>query len=228
MRAVLTALLSVLLVFYIGCKKDSDNNPAGPPLNPANVAFAITHQQGQTGMEFYAKPSVNVKITRVIVSFPAQQYSDTMDNPLQTYVFSKDTAYLLGIYTGVQNGQQWTFHFIGTVAVGGTAFDVTVSYTVQTIVTFQISSQQGGTGTQFLAKPSVDVKITRVIVSLPAQPYSDTLNNPLPAYVFSKDSTYVVGEYTGVHSGQQWQFRFSGSVTPGGTVFDVTSNYPVP
>lgn len=95
-------------------------------------------------------------------------------------------------------------------------------------VTFQISQQNGQQGVQFLGKPSVDVKITRAIISLAAQNYFDTVNNASPNYVFSKDSSYVIGEFTGVLTGQKWAFNITGTTVSGGTAYTAASNYTVP
>jgi hypothetical protein len=104
----------------------------------------------------------------------------------------------------------------------------TVTNPTNSGVTFQISQQPGTTGTQFLAKPSVDVKLTKVISALTAQNFYDTVTIANPNYVFSKDSSYVINEYVGVVSGQKWTFNFFGSSVSGGTAFTATSAYTVP
>lgn len=94
-------------------------------------------------------------------------------------------------------------------------------------VTFAMSSGAGTTGTIFAFKPSVDVKLTRVIVSLPSQPFFDTLTDA-GTYVYSKDTVYNISEYTGVTTGQQWKFYFTGSTTSNSAFTDATANYTVP
>ena len=93
-------------------------------------------------------------------------------------------------------------------------------------VNFQISQRNGANnGIEFLFTPSVDVKITSVVCSLPAQQFSETITSNDPNQVFSKGTTYIINEYINVTPGQQWQFDFSGSA--GNSQYNVTSNYTV-
>ena len=93
-------------------------------------------------------------------------------------------------------------------------------------VTFSINQQAGQNGgIEFLAKPSLDVKITKVISK--EGTFADTIAPP-PTYVFSKDSFYVINEYNGVATGQQWTFNFTGTVNSDNSSYNVTSNYSVP
>lgn len=95
-------------------------------------------------------------------------------------------------------------------------------------VTFQISQQNGqNNGVEFLFKPSVDTKITRVVCRFPTQQFNDTLTVNNSNYVYSKDSTYIINEYINVTPGQQWQFDFSGNAPTGNSTYSVTSNYTV-
>lgn len=96
-------------------------------------------------------------------------------------------------------------------------------------VSFQISKQGGNFGgTQFLFRPSVDVKVSTIICKYDAQQFSDTISYANTNYVYSKDTTYIINEYTGVENGQQWKMNFTGSI-PGqnNSNYDVTSNYTV-
>jgi hypothetical protein len=78
-------------------------------------------------------------------------------------------------------------------------------------VSFQISQQGGNNGgVQFLFKPAADVKISRIISKLPAEQFADTISYTNTNYVYSKDTTYVINEYTGIQAGQQWNFNFTG------------------
>ena len=94
-------------------------------------------------------------------------------------------------------------------------------------VTFTMSQQTGGTGIQFLAKPSVDARITRVICNLNSAAFSDTIVSNVPNYLYSKDSFYVVGEFNGVLTGQQWSFIFTGT-DAANAAYTSTSNYTIP
>lgn len=97
-------------------------------------------------------------------------------------------------------------------------------------VTFTMGTtagQQGGT--IFTFKPSVDVTITTVTLKLPAQQFEDPLTNPNPTEVYTSQNTYEIDEYTGVQSGQQWQFVFVGKLgSSTGTAYNVTVNYTIP
>jgi hypothetical protein len=93
-------------------------------------------------------------------------------------------------------------------------------------VSFSISQQSGNFGgVQFLFKPGQDVKISRIISSLDAQHFADTNSFTNTNYVYSKDTTYIVSEYTGVENGQQWKFTFTGSAVQNNSNYTVTTNY---
>lgn len=95
-------------------------------------------------------------------------------------------------------------------------------------VTFTIQGQATGANYNFYFKPSVDVKVSRIIANLPAQPYSDTITNTNTAYVFSKDSFYTWYEYQGITTGMAWNFVFSGNIVSGGSAYTSTANFTVP
>ena len=117
--------------FMAGCNKN--DSVTGPNNLNNQVSFQISQQNGQNGgVEFLFQPSVNVKISRVISKYPAQQFADTISNVNANYVYSKDTIYLINEYTGVQNGQQWNFDFTGSVqSQNNSNYNVTSNYTVQ-------------------------------------------------------------------------------------------------
>jgi len=94
-------------------------------------------------------------------------------------------------------------------------------------VSFTISQLQGPTGgTEFLFKPSADAKISRIVNSLAAQQFADTINYGNPNYVYSKDTSYIIREYINVTAGQQWKFDFTGSGPTGNNSnYNVSSNY---
>jgi hypothetical protein len=87
--------------------------------------------------------------------------------------------------------------------------------------------QQGGV--IFTFKPSIDVTITTVTLKLPEQQFEDPLTNPNPNEVYTSQNTYEIEEYTGVQSGQKWQFVFVGKLgSSTGTAYTVTANYTIP
>ena len=94
---------------------------------------------------------------------------------------------------------------------------------------FQITQQAGlNGGTEFLFKPSFNVMISRIVSKYVAQQFADTINYTNVNYVYSKDTTYVINEYTGVENGQQWVFEFTGSL-PGqnNSNYKISTNYRV-
>ena len=98
-------------------------------------------------------------------------------------------------------------------------------------VTFTMGTTQGSQqgSTMFTLKPSVDVTITTITAKLPAQQFEDLLTNPTPDAVVSSQNTYELEEYTGVQSGQQWEFVFVGKIgSSTGTAYTVTANYTIP
>jgi hypothetical protein len=103
---------------------------------------------------------------------------------------------------------------------GGTGGQGSASFTISTT-----NGQQGGI--IFTATPSVDVKITQVTVSLPAQQFTDVLQGD-GTTVFSANQAALLEEYVGVERGQQWTFKFEGTLANGGQTFSVTSNYTIP
>jgi hypothetical protein len=96
-------------------------------------------------------------------------------------------------------------------------------------VSFSISQQTGQFGgIQFLFRSSADTKLSRIISKLDAQQFADTLSYGNPNYVYSKDTTYIINEYTGIQPGQQWKFDFTGSMpNQNNSNYTVSTNYTV-
>lgn len=96
-------------------------------------------------------------------------------------------------------------------------------------ISFQISQQEGENGgLEFLFKPSMDTKISKIVCRLPEQEFEETLNSNDPNYVYQKDNYYTMEEFMHVTAGQLWKFDFTGNTTTGkNTTYTVTSNYTV-
>ncbi len=95
-------------------------------------------------------------------------------------------------------------------------------------VTWTIGTRQGAQGTIFTAQPSAAVTVNSVTVSLPAQQFQDVVNDN-GTTVYQPGNAYDISEYTGVASGQQWVFVFTGKIgSAQGQSYSVTSNYNVP
>ncbi len=136
MKKIILTLFAFLLI-VTSCH---DNSGGGGITNPfgtgpggttgtGNVTFTISSQKGQQGIIFLATPSVSVKLTKVTVSLPAQNYNDVIQGD-GTTVYNANQAVPIDEYIGVASGQQWTFQFEGTIANNNQAYNVTSYYTV--------------------------------------------------------------------------------------------------
>lgn len=132
MKQALPVVLFASLLVLGGCSKKNNpviTDPVAPP--PAtNVTFSMSMWSGSDGMIFIAKPNVDVKLTTVLLTYPAGQFADTLSNNNPELVFPKDSNIQLNEYTGVEGGQQWILRFIGKVAGTHQPFEVTVNWTV--------------------------------------------------------------------------------------------------
>ncbi len=81
-------------------------------------------------MKIFASPSTDVRLTQVILSFPAEQFTDSLTNPSPNDVFPKNGNIELGEYSGIEGGQQWVLKFIGFDATTNQPFEVTMNWTV--------------------------------------------------------------------------------------------------
>lgn len=95
-------------------------------------------------------------------------------------------------------------------------------------VTFTMRLESGTAGMIFAAKPSADVKLVKITAKLASHQFEDEIQNPDPSVTFPKDSWIQFAEYTGIESGQHWEFIFVGSMATGGTAFTRTATYDVP
>jgi len=143
MKKIIKLLVLFVLTSIIGtgCSDDSAGGGITDPFgtgggtgnnnnNTGTVTFTIGTTPGtQGGIIFTATPSVSVKITKVIVSLPSQQYVDTLTDDGVT-VFQGNQTFMIQEYIGVASGQKWTFQFEGTLASNNQAFNVTSNYTV--------------------------------------------------------------------------------------------------
>ncbi len=127
---LVTAFLGSLLLLA-GCSKNSSNNPL-TPLQPAtsNVAFIMHMESGTQGMIFVASPSVDVRLEKVVVTYPPQQFSNTVTNPDPTTLIAKGSNIQIGEYTGVEMKQIWVLTFVGTDATTNRPFTVTMNWEV--------------------------------------------------------------------------------------------------
>ena len=95
-------------------------------------------------------------------------------------------------------------------------------------VTFTMGTQTGGGGgTQFTWSPSTTVKVTKLILSTTG--FSDTITDNSGTSYASGQTWAYPQEYTGVATGQQWQFVFTGTIdSANNAAFTSTANLTIP
>ena len=127
MKKILFAFFLLFIGFAASC--NNNNNTVGPG---GAISFTISGQVDSTNQNNYIfgfRPSVDTKLTSIIVGLPAQPFFDTLTNGNQAYIFDSDTTYTLDPYTGVQSGQAWTFQFAGNIVSNNEAYNVTMPFT---------------------------------------------------------------------------------------------------
>jgi hypothetical protein len=124
------ALFALLFLFATGCKKDSANPISTPVPSQPNVTFTMHMESGTQGMIFVATTGADVKLTKVIIRYPAENFTDTVTNPNPETVILKNSNIQLNEYTGINTHQQWVLVFHGSLASTGEAFVVTVNWDV--------------------------------------------------------------------------------------------------
>ncbi len=94
-------------------------------------------------------------------------------------------------------------------------------------VTFTMGVQQATSGnTQFTWQPGVDVKVTKLVLS--TNGFADSIiDNSGSTYAANQTWAYPQ-EYTGVTTGQQWQFVFTGTTVSNNQSFTSTANLTIP
>ena len=104
--------------------------------------------------------------------------------------------------------------FVGLVGLVGCSKDssnpLVPGGPVSPSVTFSMHLESGTQGMIFVASPSADVRLQKIIVEYPPEKFVDTLTNPDPTVLIAKGSNIQVAEYTGVESKQRWVLTFIG------------------
>ena len=129
-------IISTILVLLTGCGKDSSTNPLslnGGKGSSGGVTIKINSQLDQQGGAIFSgSPSTDIKVSKITVSVPAQQYTESFQ--LDGTTVSKanvNVAFLeYPANSGVASGQKWTFKFEGKLASNNQAFDTTINYTI--------------------------------------------------------------------------------------------------
>ena len=93
-------------------------------------------------------------------------------------------------------------------------------------VNFTMGAQQSTNGVQFTWQPSVDVKVTKLVLG--TGNFADTITDNSGATYTANQQWAYPNEYTGVTTGQQWQFVFTGTTASNNQAFTSTINYTIP
>jgi len=121
-----TIYLYIVLILFVVASSCNDD-PIGPG---SNVTFRIEGQGDPTSYTFGFQPSVDIRLSSIIASLPSENFFDTLVNNNAAYVFSKDTVYTLDPYTGVLQGQVWSFTFAGSTAITNSSYNITTNFNV--------------------------------------------------------------------------------------------------
>ena len=140
MKLLYFSIITILLSSLVSCSDDSSGGVTDPfgsgngqGSGTGNVTIAISFQSDQQGGGvFSGTPSVAVKLNKLTVSVPAQQYTESFQfdgtETAQANVAEAFLQYAAG--SGIATGQQWTFQFEGTIAADGNAFNITSNFTI--------------------------------------------------------------------------------------------------
>lgn len=234
MKNIILLTISLLILFLFGCNKNDngDANPVGLGTNSGNgnVTFQINIVQDQQGtLYFHFKPNVDVKIVKVDAILNNQTYTTNGDG---STVYTSAEGFSIEV-SNTKTGDSWSFTITGKVGSNNQDFTSNTKYTVPAgfgggagTVSFEIKSQPGQQGgTDFLFKPSVDVKIIKVDVQMGNA--TDEVNGD-GTTIYSSNNWQVLAGYNDVESGQQWSFTFVGKTAADDKDFTVTENYIVP
>jgi len=232
MKILITLFFSIILFLFISCGDDdnSDSNPFGPDQTSGSVTFQVSIQQDQQiGTYFHFKPSVDVKVIKVVGVLNGQIYN--IDGDPNT-VMSAAEGFSVTV-SNPETGDQWSFTITGKIASNNSDFTSNVNYTIPAgfqgttnSVSFEIGYQAGQQGdVEFLFKPSVDVIITKVDVEMGGQ--TDMVEGDNTT-IYNADTWYILAGFNGVASGQTWTFKFTGKISATNQEYSITTQYTVP
>jgi hypothetical protein len=141
MKRIITYIFTLALLSITACSNDSGGGTITDPFGGGtigtggngNVVITISSRQEQDGSTvFSATPSVAVKLSKLTVSVPAEQYTESFQFDGTTVANANVSEDFLQYpaNAGVASGQQWTFQFEGTLASNNQTFNVTSNYTI--------------------------------------------------------------------------------------------------
>lgn len=141
MKKIIAYLFSLAFLTFSACSDDSGGGTVTDPFGGGNVGtggngsvtITISSRQEQDGSYiFAATPSVGVKLTKLTVSVPAEQYTESFTIDGTTVYQANQSADLLQYpaNAGVASGQQWSFQFEGLLESNNQTFNVTSNYSI--------------------------------------------------------------------------------------------------
>lgn len=234
MRYITKIIMLVLVLFLINCSdsKDGNSNPLGlEPLGGGSVTFQVSVQQDQQGLWYFVfKPSASIKVTKVEASKNNQSEGSIQGDGTTVYAAADPFSVQVN---NPSDGEKWTFVVTGKIADDNKDFTSTVNYTIPQgtgggagNVTFDVSvhQQQGQNG--FLLKPSVDIKLAKIELTLNGQS-AGTVNGD-GTTVFTNASGLFLSLNAAATSGEKWDFIVTGTIANDGKAFSSNITYTVP
>ncbi|MEE9429584.1 MAG: hypothetical protein V3V16_00990 [Melioribacteraceae bacterium] len=233
MKGTIKIVLAVLFLLMIGCN-DSNNNSSNPlglePLG-GEVSFEISLLQNQQGKNVvFFKPSVDVKIVKIVATLNTQQAEEITGDG--TTVFKASDGFSIEP-ANIKTGDVYKFVITGKIAKDSKDFTTTVNFTVPQVtgggtgnVTFVVSvhQQQGQSG--FLFKPSVDFKLTKFEATLNGNPAGEITGDGTSIYTVA--GGLFISLNTPPASNEKWDFVITGTIDNDGKGFTSNINYTVP
>jgi len=93
------------------------------------------------------------------------------------------------------------------------------------IVLFSINSYVNGNSLYVYFRPAVTVKVYSILCEAPT--YTITVNMN-PNLMYSKNDWHYIGRFDFFASGEQWNFKFDGTLAVSGIEFNTTTAYLIP
>ncbi|MCB0744558.1 MAG: hypothetical protein KDC52_02130 [Ignavibacteriae bacterium] len=140
MKKIILYTISFALMLIGACSDDASGTITGPGLGGGpgtggggSLSITISSKQDQQGgYIFSGTPSAAITVSKITVSVPAENYTESLQYDGVTVVNANTTEDFIQYdpNSGVTQGQQWTFQFEGTLAADGKAYNVTSNYTI--------------------------------------------------------------------------------------------------
>lgn len=132
--------LSFFLLMFLFSACSNDEAGATSPLGDGgtgggdgNLTITVSSRQDQEGGTiFTATPNIAITLSKLTVSVPSEQYTESFEFDGSFVAEANITQELLQYPagSGVASGQQWTFQFEGNYAATSQAYTVTSNYTI--------------------------------------------------------------------------------------------------